>query len=102
MIRGMGADATGFRSPPGTDVGAEVRSLIRMHAAAPLPESGLGDDVPLGEGGLGLDSIALLELILACEERFGLPPSPELLAAPLTVGRLINCVCRAGPSGGSE
>jgi acyl carrier protein len=46
---------------------------------------------PLGEGGLGLDSIEIVELVLACEERAGLPSGAAealLEEGPLTVGRL--------------
>ena len=50
-------------------------------------------DVPLGEGGLGLDSIEIVELVLNCEERAGLPPgqAEALLEEGVpTVGRLIE------------
>jgi hypothetical protein len=49
----------------------------------------LPDDLRLGPGGLGMDSIAVVELLLDCEQRFGLPPLGLLDGAPLTVGRLI-------------
>lgn len=52
--------------------------------------AGLHDDLLLGPGGLGMDSIALVELLLDCEQRFGIPRPAELLEGePLTVGRLI-------------
>jgi len=48
-------------------------------------------DLPLGAGGLGLDSIAIVEVLLACEERFGVVIAAELLAGePLTLGRLAD------------
>ena len=46
----------------------------------------------LGEGGLGLDSIEIVELILLCEERAGIAISraEELLeTGPLTIASLI-------------
>ncbi|HEV7238419.1 MAG TPA: phosphopantetheine-binding protein [Thermoanaerobaculia bacterium] len=47
----------------------------------------------LGTDGLGLDSIALVEVLLECEEAFGVVIATEVLAAsPLTVGLLIDAV----------
>jgi acyl carrier protein len=47
----------------------------------------------LGADGLGLDSIALVEVLLECEEAFGVAIATDLLAAsPLTVGLLIDAV----------
>ena len=46
---------------------------------------------PLGSGGLGLDSIALVEVLLECEDRFGVEVAAEVLAqSPLTVGLLLE------------
>jgi acyl carrier protein len=48
-------------------------------------------DTPLGSGGLGLDSIALVEVLLQCEDRFGVDVTAEALAqSPLTVGLLVE------------
>ncbi|HEV7765743.1 MAG TPA: acyl carrier protein [Thermoanaerobaculia bacterium] len=55
----------------------------RTRHAAPTP------DLLLGRGGLDLDSIALVEVLLACEERFGVSIAPEMFEAPpLTIGDL--------------
>jgi len=74
-------------SPP---LDAAVRELIRVRAqlaaGAELP-----DGLLLGASGLGLDSIAVVELLLDCERRFGVPRPVELLdGPPLTVGRLVD------------
>jgi len=51
----------------------------------------LRPDLPLGAGGLGLDSIALVEVLLECEDRFGVTMAAELLERPsLTVGLLVE------------
>jgi acyl carrier protein len=51
----------------------------------------LDPDLPLGAGGLGLDSIRMVEVLLACEEQFGVALAAELLdGKPLTVGRLVD------------
>lgn len=46
------------------------------------------DDVSLGEDGLGLDSIAIAEVVLACEERFRVTMVALLDGQPITVRRI--------------
>ena len=53
-----------------------VRERLAARLAAPPPTGGLSDDAPLGEGGLGLDSIAVVELLLDFEERWGISAQP--------------------------
>jgi acyl carrier protein len=78
------------------DLDEQLFALLRARAPLAQGRSDLPDDLRLGAGGLGLDSIALVELLLECEERFGLPRSTGLLESdePLTVGRLL-AHCRA-------
>ena len=74
-----------------TGIQEEVWRLVRSRAplARDLPD--LPGDLRLGPGGLGLDSIALVELLLDCEQRFGIPRPVGLLEGePLTVGRLVD------------
>jgi acyl carrier protein len=74
------------------DVSVEraVRDLLRSRSPLARGLSALPDALLLGPGGLGLDSIALVELLLDCEERFGMSGAAELLLGPpLTLGRLI-------------
>lgn len=75
-----------------TDTTAESDVLALVLARAPLARerADLPADLRLGAGGLGLDSIALVELLLDCERRFGIPRPVELLdGPPLTIGRLV-------------
>lgn len=73
----------------GTDLENTVLDLIRSRA--PLAETReLTGDLRLGTGGLGLDSISLVELLLDCERRLGPMNVAELLQGPpLTVGLLV-------------
>lgn len=71
------------------EVSASVYSILRARS----PGVDLTHDLPLGAGGLGLDSIALVEVLLECEEVFAADLATETLAAdPLTVGALIERV----------
>jgi acyl carrier protein len=55
----------------------------------------LRDELSLGEDGLGLDSVEVVELLMACEERFGREAGEELLAtAPLTIERVARYFAR--------
>ena len=72
--------------------GAQIEDAVLdlLRSRAPLTGNGaLPEDLRLGAGGLGLDSIAMVELLLDCERRFGVPAAGLLEGAPLTVGRLI-------------
>lgn len=82
----------------GTDIDDEVRALLRQRSpvAAGGASGTLADELQLGTGGLGLDSIAMVELLLDCERRFGVQTLDLLEGAPLTVGRLAAHL-RAGP-----
>ena len=49
------------------------------------------DATSLGETGLGLDSIDIVEYLLACEERFAGPTTDALLGAgPISFGHLVD------------
>ncbi|MCX6543142.1 MAG: hypothetical protein NTV05_01870 [Acidobacteria bacterium] len=48
-------------------------------------------DLILGAGGLDLDSIAIVELLIACQSAVGIPFPPALFdEGPLTLRRLID------------
>jgi hypothetical protein len=81
---------------------SETASVVHDALAALWPgrfDGGrLGEHVSLGEAGLGLDSIEIVELLLACEERVGLPAGRAealLEAGPVDVGRLIDHLAAA-------
>ncbi len=62
-----------MNAPPSRTEAREVfAALLADHVEAPPPAAELGDDVALGEDGLGLDSIATVEILLACEDRWGI------------------------------
>jgi len=66
-----------------------VREILRSHVST----GELPSDLPLGANGLGLDSIAMIEVLLACEERFGVAFSDDFVAGEsLTIGALADQV----------
>ena len=65
-------DATALRE------GLKVLLVKRLRLRGVDPSS-IGDDDPLLKGPLGLDSIDVLELVLAVEEEYGLKISDEQL-----------------------
>lgn len=71
------------------DIEETVRDLVRARSPLARAHAELADDLRLGAGGLGMDSIALVELLLDCEQRFGMSPADLLDGPPLTVGRLV-------------
>lgn len=75
--------------------GVRTRVDVLLRRAAPTTDQpGLvADDVTLGPDGLGLDSIAMVELLLACEQEFGIRLPPTLFEeGTLTVGALVRAV----------
>ncbi|HEX5720568.1 MAG TPA: acyl carrier protein [Thermoanaerobaculia bacterium] len=85
------------------DIDEAVRDLVRSRAPLARALAELADDLRLGPGGLGMDSIVLVELLLDCEQRFGFRsgswrPGELLEGPPLTVGRLAAHVRAAAGS----
>jgi acyl carrier protein len=82
------------------DLADAVRRLIHRHVPA-YDAPALSDDTPIGQGGAGLDSIATTELLLACEDLFGVQfPAEFLEQGSLTVGGLVAAI--APPSDASR
>ncbi len=68
-----------------------VRELILTSWPQRFTREQLHDSASLGEGGLGLDSIELAELILGCEERCDGRASEALFTARrLTIGLIAD------------
>jgi len=65
------------------DIGAVFREILVRHLNA--TERHLAADVRLVED-LGADSIALFEMVVACEEEFGVDIPNDALAKFVTVG----------------
>jgi acyl carrier protein len=75
----------------------ETKTIVLEALATLWParfaRGGLREEAPLGEDGLGLDSIEIVELIVECEERIGQPGrrAQDLLeSGPMTLGQLID------------
>jgi acyl carrier protein len=70
---------------------ARVLAIVAGIAGEERSPAAAGPDTPLTEGGFWLDSVALLEVILACEEEFEIifDPETDLTSEALgTVGAL--------------
>jgi acyl carrier protein len=71
-----------------SDAAQIVRDMVASHA----PSQTFDDKMPLGGDGIGLDSIAIAEVLIACEERFGVELAALLEKPPLTIARITECV----------
>lgn len=58
---------------------AEVKKLLVANLMLQVTEADIGDELPLfGPGGLGLDSVDALQLVVALDKNYGLKiPDPE-------------------------
>jgi len=81
---------------------SETAAVVRDAIARLWPDrfdpGRLQDDVSLGEEGLGLDSIEIVELLLESADRVGRPgyDADELLdGGPVTLGRLVDHLAAA-------
>nr|WP_262385090.1 acyl carrier protein [Paenibacillus curdlanolyticus] len=53
--------------------------MITTSLNMPLPEEPVTEHTPLGEGGIGLDSIKIIELVVRLETNFGVTVPDEQL-----------------------
>lgn len=74
---------------------AEVKDLIVSNLMLPSPANEIADDQPLfGPGGLGLDSVDALQLVVALDKQYGLKiPDPaaarEILVSVNTIAAAV-------------
>ena len=76
-------------------VSGRVLALVSRVAGAGRTPADAGPDTPIREGGFWLDSVALLELIVAAETEFGVQfdPTCDFDEEPLrTVGSFASCI----------
>jgi acyl carrier protein len=78
------------------DVEGRIARILSDSIVPGAELESLGPDTPLVEGGLALDSVSLLELIVAVEESFGVTVEDEDLSLELvaTIGSLADFVRR--------
>jgi acyl carrier protein len=70
-------------------IAAAIRGIIQANWPARFSASELRDDVALDDGGLGLDSVEIVEILFACENTWGVQVGEELFdVVPLTIERL--------------
>ena len=72
-----------------TDIGTEVRDILAFHLGA--DGSRLTDDTRLFED-LGADSLDVIEIVMSCEERFGVEIPNRAATGLATVGDAVRCV----------
>ncbi len=82
-----------------TPTDEDIRHVVCRHLGPGVAPATVPDDWPLGEAGAGLDSIALVELVVACEMEFGVPLLEELLQGPVTIAAIASAVRSIGARG---
>ena len=73
----------------------EIKTMMVENLMLKVPKESIGDDLPLfGEGGLNLDSIDALELVVSLEKKFGVtvPNSDTARQALATVNSIHDYV----------
>ncbi|MEU4893170.1 acyl carrier protein [Streptomyces sp. NPDC044780] len=75
-----------------------VLSTISEDMNHPLDTDEITDDSPMGTGGIDIDSLGLIELVLRLERRFGVkfPDSDIEQAGAMNLGDLVNEVVERG------
>lgn len=85
------------------EIGTEVRDILSYHLGIDAPR--LTDETRLHED-LGADSLDVVEIVMSCEERFGVEIPNSAATALNTVGDAIRCVqaeiAAAGPLRGKQ
>jgi hypothetical protein len=78
-----------------TSIDSIVQDIVRSRASRIVAGGSLPGDVVLGADGLGLDSIAIAEVLLECEHRFDVRLISLLEGPPLTLTRLVDHLTRS-------
>ena len=67
------------------DLRRQIKEMLVNNLMLQTPADGIADDLPLfGPGGLGLDSIDALELVVSMEKKFGVGvPNSEVASKAL-------------------
>lgn len=76
---------------------AEVKKLLVANLMLQITEADIGDDLPLfGPGGLGLDSVDALQIVVALDKHYGLKiPDPATAKQVLqNVSTIASAVAR--------
>ncbi len=70
---------------PESDLRTQIKEMLVKNLMLQTPADQIGDDLPLfGPGGLGLDSIDALELVVSMEKTFGVGvPNSEVAGKAL-------------------
>ena len=79
---------------------AEIKQAIIRSLRLPITADEIGDDEPLFAGGLGLDSIDVLELVLELERAFGASIADEDTGA--RVLRTVNTIAEFVRANGNK
>lgn len=73
-----------------TGVARFVLDILVVVCPDRVSGAGPRDETHLGSEGLGLDSIEITEVLLGCEEHYGIPVETLFEGAPLTFGRVVD------------
>jgi acyl carrier protein len=74
-----------------------IESIIRTTWPSQFSSAELHEDTLLGDGGLELDSVDIVEILYACEDACGIEMSTDLFEGPpLTIERVAQHFSDAG------
>lgn len=82
---------------------ASIRVIVEQVAGSRRIPAQVGPETRLSEGGFWLDSVELLQVIVACEERFGIvfdanqDLTPDALETLATLTALVGAKCPRSP-----
>jgi acyl carrier protein len=71
-----------------SDIGSQVRDILAFHLG--IDGSQLADDTRFAD--LGADSLDVVEIVMSCEERFGVEIPNRAATGLATVGDAVRCV----------